>query len=208
MNADETNLPDFPLGTDTPDEPGSLSRWVPWAVVLICALGYRGCLFVDEHGAGFDGKIHGPWKSTAQIAIANPPKDEDPLFKEGKNVYTTFCAPCHQPSGLGAPGIAPPLVGSEWVLAEGANRIIRIVLNGAQGPITVKGQEFNLAMVPWKDALNDKQIAAVITFIRNNPEWEHKAGGVKPEEVAPIRKATADKASAYTAPELLAVPVK
>jgi mono/diheme cytochrome c family protein len=206
MNADSAN-------TTLPIEPAAgqckgAARWIMWAVLLACFLGYRGCLFVDQQGAGFDKNIHGPWQNAAQIAIAVPPKDEDPLFREGKNVYTASCAPCHQVTGLGAPGVAPPLVESEWVLAEGNARLIRIILNGVAGPITVKGQEWNLAMVPWRDSLNDKQVAAVITYIRQNKDWGHKASGAKPEEVAKIRQDTASKSGAFSAAELLAIPVK
>lgn len=207
MNADQTNPTDLPLGADAAGGGHGVARWAPWAIVLVSLLGFRGCLYVDEHGGGFDKNIHGPWQSAAQIALANPPPNEDPVMKEGKLVYNQTCAPCHQPSGLGAPGVAPPLVGSEWVLAEGPNRVIRIILNGLQGPITVKGQEWNLAMLPWKDVLNDKQVAAVATFIRNNPDWQHNAGPVKVSDVSGIRKETADRPGNWTAPELLKVPV-
>jgi mono/diheme cytochrome c family protein len=183
------------------------SRAVPaWIIVLTLALGYFGVVYVDDRGAAFSRTVYGPWKSESDFAKLIPPKD--PVFEMGKAIFENACAQCHQKSGLGVPGLNPPLVGSEWVLAEGANRIIRVVLDGATGPISVKGTEFNATMLAWRPNLDDKQIAAVLTFVRNNPDWDHKAGPVKPEEVAKIRKATAERTSNWTAKELEAVPVK
>jgi len=181
-------------------------RWLPaWVIVLATLLVYRGCLVVDERGAAFSRTVYGPWKSDAELSKLLPKGDDNAA---GKLVYTMSCAPCHQMTGLGAPGVAPPLVGSDWVTAEGANRIIRIVLHGAAGPIKVKGADWNLAMVPWKDSLDDKQIAAVISYIRQNKDWDHKASPVKPDQVAKVRKETEARATAWTEPELLQIPVK
>jgi hypothetical protein len=42
---------------------------------------------------------------------------------------------------LGQPGLAPPLADSEWVLGPD-QRLARILLHGAEGPITVAGTDF------------------------------------------------------------------
>ena len=183
------------------------ARWVPsWIIVLTVLLAYLGVIYVDDHGAAFSKTVYGPWTSEGDFAKLLPPKD--PMMDLGREIFATTCAQCHQNSGLGTPGLNPPLAGSEWVLAEGPNRIIRIVLNGAMGEFEVKGAKFNAVMVAWRDVFDDKKIAAVLTYIRNHPDWGHKASPVKPEEVAKIRKATDGRASSWTAPELLTVPVK
>ena len=82
------------------------------------------------------------------------------------------------------PGQYPPLVGSEWVLASGPARMIRIVLDALQGPVKVKGLNFNNTMTPWRDTLTDQQIAAIITYVRTQKDWGHNASPVTPEEVA------------------------
>jgi mono/diheme cytochrome c family protein len=86
--------------------------------------------------------------------------------------------------------------------------LIRIVLDAVQGPITVKGLTYNNTMTPWRDTLNDRQIAAIITYIRAQKEWGHAASGVTPEEVAAIRAKTKDRPALgpWTANELLAIP--
>jgi mono/diheme cytochrome c family protein len=92
---------------------------------------------------------------------------DDPLAK-GKAIYGKICGACHQADGGGKEGVAPPLVGSEWVLAPGAERLVRIVLNGLAGPIRVQGREWNLVMPPWRENLKDGEIAIVLTYIRTS----------------------------------------
>jgi len=179
-----------------------------WIVILLGLLLYRSLLHLDSHGGGFNAMVYAPYSSKDYVDTLSPKSDENPLFKVGRNVYTSSCAPCHQATGTGAPGVAPPLVGSEWVAAEKPDRLIRIVLNGVQGPITVKGQEWNLAMVPWRDSLSDEQVAAVLVFIRQNKEWNHNFGPVTPEQVKADRGATADKGAAWTADELTKIADK
>jgi mono/diheme cytochrome c family protein len=92
------------------------------------------------------------------------------------------------------------------VLEEGPNRIIKLILNGIQGPITVSGQQFNNSMLPWRDTLSDEQIAAVATYIRST--WGNKAPAVKPEDVKAQRDATAGRSTSWSPAELLAEPTK
>lgn len=183
-------------------------RLPEWLVILFGLLFYAGLLYTNKYGGRLDARVYEPYKNWEEVKNNWPTSNEDPMVAEGRQVYTTYCSPCHQVTGMGLNGVAPPLVGSEWVLAEGPNRIIRIVLNGLTGPVTVEGKEFNLTMVPWRSSLSDHQIAAVLTFIRQNSDWEgHDASPVTEEEVAAIREATSSRATQWTAPELEAIPV-
>jgi mono/diheme cytochrome c family protein len=141
------------------------------------------------------------------VGLQPPPKD-GPNLAHGQRVYNMACTACHQANGLGSTANnAPPLVDSEWVLAEGPNRIIRIALNGLSGPIEVAGKQYGAGvMTPFKDALSDEDIAAVLSFVRTNPEWKHKGTWVKPEQVKKIRDETKDRMVNWTAAELLKVP--
>jgi mono/diheme cytochrome c family protein len=112
---------------------------------------------------------------------------------------------------MGAAGQWPPLVGSEWVLALGPNRIIRIVYGGLSGPLTVKDVQYsNLAMpAQGRDVkLSDEDMAAVITFIRSNKEWGNNASPVTPEQIKMVREQIKDRADPWTAAELLSIPEK
>jgi glucose/arabinose dehydrogenase/mono/diheme cytochrome c family protein len=116
---------------------------------------------------------------------------ETALFEQGKTQFAALCAACHQPNGQGLAGLAPSLVYSKWVLGD--DRLLaRIVLNG-------KVQE-NLVMPPWKAALDDQQIAAVLTFVRRS--WGHEEDPVTPATVATARTATASRAEPFTDADL------
>ena len=97
------------------------------------------------------------------------------LVARGEKVYNANCAACHQASGKGA-GPIKALDGAAVVLDTDASKQIAIVLNGQN----------NGAMPPWKH-LSDTEIAAVITFTKNN--WSNKTGQVvQPAEIVAARK--------------------
>jgi mono/diheme cytochrome c family protein len=119
-------------------------------------------------------------------------------------VFMTTCYACHLETGLGKENTAPPLAGSEWVLAPGGNRIAHIVLYGLTGPINVKGQDWNLTMLPWRETYNDEQIADVLTYIRS--QWGNNAGPIDPQVV---KAARAEARPNYeSSDELLKLPVQ
>ena len=97
--------------------------------------------------------------------------EQDKRFAGGQVLFTQICAQCHQPSGLGMDGIAPPLVDSEWVLGR-EDRLTRIVLHGLHGPIKVGKKTMDLEM-PGLGVLPDEQISSVLTYLRR--EWGHEA---------------------------------
>jgi mono/diheme cytochrome c family protein len=201
--------PENPTTTNTTDtEPVSTQATVPmWLFVGVFVLLCLVAVYFDARGGWFDARIYKPYSRLPDP----PPPTDGPNLGHGQRVYNMACAVCHQANGLGSTAQnAPPLVGSEWVLAEGPNRIIRIVLHGLQGPIEVAGKQYGAGvMTPFKDALSDEDVAAVLSFIRMNPEWKHKGTEVKPEQVTKIRELTKDRGSVnWTAAELVKVPVK
>ena len=178
-------------------------------VILFGILFFWGTMYLDGHSGDFNPGVYEPYRNEKEVAALRPVKFEDPLFARGRKAYTTYCSPCHQVTGMGAPGLAPPLAGSDWVLAEGPNRIIRVVLNGLQGPINVKGVDWSLAMLAWKDTItDDEDIAAILTYVRGNNDWGNTSPGVTKEEVTKIRKDTASRGEAWTSAELKNIPAK
>jgi mono/diheme cytochrome c family protein len=200
MNADARTIG----STNTGETRAGSVRFPLWLVAVCGAFSVWVHLNVSDKLGGFDRNVFYPVTSTNELAILNPPPKVDPLLVMGKEVFSLSCVPCHQLNGQGLPGQFPPLEGSEWVLAPGPNRIIRIVLHGFQGPVTVKGQEFNNVMVPWKDTLSDEQIAAVLTYVRQ--EWGNSAPPVVPEQVKTIRDREKERDTSWFAEELLKIP--
>src|SRR5262249_7720315 len=136
-----------------------------------------------------------PSTTTPPVAKAAPlSADEQKRFDTGKGLYEQVCLACHQPHGLGQPGLAPPLTGSEWV-AGTEKRLIRIVLQGLRGKLKVKGEEFELDM-PALGVLDNDQVAAVLTYVRR--EWGHGFPTVSPEAVQRVRKETENREDAWT----------
>ncbi len=132
---------------------------------------------------------------------------QDPVAV-GKKIFQSTCASCHQITGLGTPGAIPPLAGSEWVQGS-EERVIRAVVYGLQGPIKVKGVDYNSAMQPnGKVAgsgfnLSDDKIAAVLTYIRQ--EWGNTAGPITAEKVTEIHNKEGDHKQ-FAPDELLKLP--
>jgi len=189
-------------------EPIAENRPVPVLLIaLLVVLFFWGDMYIMRNGGdvggtagAFPAKVYYPYTSIAQLPTSGP----GPL---GSKMFGQNCAICHQVTGLGNPAQSiPPLAGSDWVLEEGPNRIIKLILNGIQGPITVSGKPFNATMPPWRDVMTDEQIAAVATYIRST--WGNKAPPVKPEEVKPIRDATAARTTSWSPAELLGQPTK
>jgi hypothetical protein len=87
-------------------------------------------------------------------------------------------------------------------------RLTRIVLHGAQGPIRVGGQQYAppeiLAEMPPIAALDDTQIAYILTFIRQ--AWGQDAEPVETSRILEIRQNTQDRQQPWTESELLQIP--
>jgi hypothetical protein len=74
----------------------------------------------------------------------------------------------------------------------------------------VDGKDFNSnAMLGWREQpITDVQLADILTFIRGNQDWGHKASPITPEQVTRIRNETKDRGVQWTIDELLKVPEK
>jgi len=122
----------------------------------------------------------------------------DPIVA-GKRVFAANCQTCHQADGMGMPGTYPHLAGSSWVLTD-EYKLVRIVLNGLQGPLELDGKQFNSVMTPFRDTLSDKQIAEVLSYVRNS--WGNEASVIPEEFVAQVRKDSKDRTTQWTPEEL------
>lgn len=111
-----------------------------------------------------------------------------PVSANGAQLYTANCVACHQANGTGLPGVFPPLSGSEWVDAEDPGVVIRIVLQGVQGPLTVDGAQYNGMMPPFHDKFSDEEMAAIVNYIRTN--FGNSASETDAQYVAQVRNET------------------
>ncbi len=170
-------------------EPPQMWLWILIFGVLLFSTFYLG-VFVGDFSPD-------PWlQSPEPVAQRAGPPEPEPV--SGSQVYSARCASCHQSNGQGVSGAFPPLIGTSWV--ENKGQIIRILLHGMQGEVEVKGETYNGNMPAWGSILSDREIAAVITHVRQS--WENDYGEVTAEEVAAVRSSTEGRTDPWSADEL------
>ena len=126
------------------------------------------------------------WVGAQKALLAKAAEDETrihtlaELKARGEKVYAAHCVACHQANGKGVPPAFPPLDGSRLVLGP-QDRQIDVVLNGVAKDGTPT------AMAAFGRQLSDVELAAVITFTRNN--WGNSTGeAVRPADIMARRK--------------------
>ncbi len=201
----EAKAPTF-SGKAGEGEPRSSRDSLPiWLVILFALLLYWGMVYFDQNSGWFSTEVYQPMQTMARLEEFQPPVGD--LDPRGKIVYDSVCALCHDPSGSGHPGQAPPFIGSEWVMGS-PNRLIRIPLAGLGGPITVHGQSytFGSAMPAMGAALPDSDLAAVLSYMRRS--WGNQGSIITAEQVKAIRAAVGNRSQPFTPEEIQQVPEK
>ena len=117
--------------------------------------------------------------SLAMVLGASPAltQGEKDLLKQGQDIYDNTCADCHRSNGEGLPKKFPAHKGNPFVLGDPLP-VLHTVLNGRQGKL---GQ-----MPAWGGKFNDREIAAVVSYMRN--AWGNQAPVIKPEDVTAARR--------------------
>jgi mono/diheme cytochrome c family protein len=115
-----------------------------------------------------------------------PLKADDPAMVAGQAIYRDQCAACHQIDGKGVPRLFPSLADSPGVRSRDATTLIRIVLRGARSVATAQ-EPTAPGMPSFGRQLNDDQIAAVVSYVRN--AWGRPAAAVAPGDVSKMRDA-------------------
>lgn len=99
------------------------------------------------------------------------PWTAESLYQKGEQVYGTFCASCHQPTGVGLPPAFPALKGSKTVLGPKESHV-KTVLYGRTGT----------AMAAFGAQLDPCSLAAVVQYERHS--WGNNTADLtKPEDV-------------------------
>lgn len=200
-----TDEPKSSFTTNPDAEPATTHSTAPiWIIVVTLLLLFLGMVYFDHHSGWFSGKVYAPYSSVDELDHYQPKSGAAALAAHGKQVYDRVCGVCHGVDGLGAPGKAPPLAGSEWVNTKGATRLIHIPQAGLSGPLQVKGKGWSLAMPPMGAALSDADLAAVLTYIRS--AWGNKEGEVTAAQVKAVRAKMGAHPTPLTGAELKTMP--
>jgi mono/diheme cytochrome c family protein len=188
-----------PTPTPTPrarelDDPAEGAHPIPWVIlILFVGLVLWGVTYFVLYG-GTDFNVQGDQRDLvaldvkpASAGVANAANGANGA--EGAQLFLANCAACHQATGLGLPGVFPPLVGSSWV-KDNAAWPVNIILHGLVGEIEVAGKKYNNVMPAFKQ-LSDDDIAAIVTYIRQ--QFADNASAVDAARVKEIRSATANR---------------
>lgn len=177
------------------------------------AVGPDGSLYISDSVVGTIWKISftgdksafGPedlekLKKIKQTAsnIKNPDKKKDLITQAnptaGQKMYSIYCSACHQSNGKGVEGRYPTLHGTKWVNGD-KKRLITLLLNGWDEPITVKGETYENNLMPAHNFLSDQEVADVATYIRQN--FGNSSPPVEPKDVKDVRRFLPDKTKSH-----------
>ena len=160
-----------------------------------------------QHGVGPDAALLGPMAevvlhSTQQLDVADlramalylqslPPSPgaapggsvgaaPGAQMQRGAKIYEARCARCHGDDGRGRAGAYVPLAGNRALLRDPPANPVQVVLGGAF-PASTAFNPRPFGMPPFATELNDEEVAAVLSYVRN--AWGNSAAAVRPLDV-------------------------
>lgn len=112
----------------------------------------------------------------------------------GAILYVEHCYTCHRADGEGVPRIFPVLNLNSAVIANNAQSVIQVTLEGGKMPETPADRM--AFTMPAFNHLSDDEVAVIVNYIRNS--WNNTSPEVTPEDVAETRKFLRTKAPNIT----------
>lgn len=89
------------------------------------------------------------------------------VLTAGGAIYQDLCSACHKSDGTGVPNLIPNLAQAATVNTGDPTTVLRVILQGAQSVATDR-EPTGPAMPAFGWQLNDAQVAAVATYVRNH----------------------------------------
>jgi mono/diheme cytochrome c family protein/glucose/arabinose dehydrogenase len=139
-------------------------------------------------------KLDWPGRPAPKVVVTPLTAEQQKRYTAGADIYKNVCMGCHQEDGRGKDKLGANLVDSTYVNGPDVTPIVRILLAGKEGTIGL--------MPPLGPAMNDEQLASVITYIRRT--WGHTGSAPSPLEVAEVRALNKDRNKPWTDAELQA----
>lgn len=103
---------------------------------------------------------------------------------QGKEIYLSECAECHNLNGEGVPGTYPPLSDKNDFVGDNGKVIFGSIYFGNEGEMTVNSELYNGIMDPVEMSAEDA--ALVVTYIMNS--WGNAGGVYTAEDAASVRE--------------------
>src|SRR5882757_2147140 len=108
----------------------------------------------------------------------------DPVMVAGQAIYRDQCSACHSLDGRGVPQLFPSLADSSLARSSDPTTLIRMILRGGLSVATA-AEPTAPGMPSFGWQLDDAQVAAVVTYIRN--AWGSAAAPVSVRDVSAAR---------------------
>jgi mono/diheme cytochrome c family protein len=109
---------------------------------------------------------------------------ESAVMKQGEAIWRDNCSACHRGDGSGVPRLFPPLRQNANVQQSDPTSVLHFILAGTRKVPTDRAPTpFSMPAYDWK--LDDQQVAAVATYVRNS--WGNHAAPVGSDMVAKLR---------------------
>jgi mono/diheme cytochrome c family protein len=127
-----------------------------------------------------------------RVEESKPPArnaQNEKTLKLGAALYEKHCAECHKAGGEGAPPHYPALAGNRGVMLSQVVNPVRMTLFGGYPPST-QGNPRPYGMPPFGNVLNDEEVAAVVSYIRNS--WGNQGSMAAPQHVNRYRTVPLD----------------
>lgn len=103
----------------------------------------------------------------------------------GQQTFMRYCSTCHGVKGDGKAFAIPALAGNLTINAENPQTLLRVILYGAQTPVTAEHMSNTMPGYGW--TLTDQQAADLTNTLRAS--WGNQAAAVTPGDMAKARKA-------------------
>lgn len=129
-------------------------------------------------------------QASSEDGKPSPVDAKTPEMTAGSAIYRDVCSACHAPDGSGVPELIPTLKGSASAQSREPTSLVRVVLQGVRS-VATQVAPTGPAMPAYDWQLNDEQVAAVTTYVRN--AWGNAAPAVSPEEVGKARAKLASR---------------
>jgi mono/diheme cytochrome c family protein len=123
-----------------------------------------------------------------KTSAGSPLPSSDPAMIAGAAIYRDQCSACHGMDGKGVAELFPSIADSSMVRSSDPTTSIRIVLRGARS-VGTSAQPTASGMPSYGWQLDDGEVAAVLTYIRNS--WGAAGDPIGSEQVSKVRRDTA-----------------
>jgi mono/diheme cytochrome c family protein len=106
------------------------------------------------------------------------------VMKQGQAIWQDSCSACHRMDGQGVPRFFPPLQHDANAQQTDPTTVLHYILAGSR-KVPTGGAPTPLSMPAYSWKLDDAQVAAVATYVRNS--WGNSASAVTADEVKKLR---------------------